>query len=113
MNTTSKLPQNIVENRIQEAFDIWARKTPLMFTRLPPHTNEADQADILIYFTGDQAHVSLDGVTFDGPLGTLAHAYYPPSASYPDWAHLFPSYISGDAHFDWSEDWTDNEASGK
>ena len=99
---------------------MWASKTPLTFTRLPPHTIKTDQADILIYFTGDQSHASLDGNAFDGPLGTLAHAYYPPSISYhdfvnlyPNWEHLYDSFISGDAHFDWSEDWTDNAESGK
>ena len=120
MNTTSKLPQSIVETRIQEAFDMWASKTPLTFTRLPPHTIETDQADILIYFTGGQAHAGLDEVAFDGPGGTFAHTYYPPRMSYrefalefPDQAHLYPYFIRGDAHFDWSEYWTDNAALGK
>ena len=78
MNYTSNLPRNIVETRTQEAFNMWASKTPLMFTRVPPHTHEADQADILIYFTGGRPHLSLHYQRFDGPWGVLAHAMYPP-----------------------------------
>ena len=107
MNYTSKLPRNIVETRTQEAFEMWASKTPLMFTRVPPHTNQADQADILIYFTGGRPHFSLDYEQFDGPWGTLAHAAFPPFFGHKG------DYIDGDAHFDWDEAWTDNETTGR
>ncbi|GAB6022882.1 S-methylmethionine permease mmp1 [Chamberlinius hualienensis] len=78
-----------VDNEIRKSFDIWSEVTDLKFTQ-----------------TYDKAHIEIrfekfehgDGDPFDGPGGTLAHAYFP--------------IYGGDAHFDDSERWTINSYRG-
>lgn len=68
------------------AFDRWSEITPLTFTE----TDSVLSADIKIrFFSGDHG----DGEPFDGRLGTLAHAFSPPS---------------GRLHLDGDEDWVIN-----
>ncbi|XP_070569780.1 matrilysin-like [Ptychodera flava] len=76
---------------IERAFKHWADVTPLSFTEVIQ-----GDADILIEFA---AGVHSDGFAakFDGPGGTLAHAYFPES---------------GDAHFDDDETFTVNSYEG-
>ncbi|XP_035668301.1 matrix metalloproteinase-15-like [Branchiostoma floridae] len=73
-----------VEGEIDRAFRLWHEHIPLNFTRVT--TGKAD-IDIRFY-SGDHG----DGDPFDGPFGTLAHAYFP--------------IYGGDVHFDKSETWT-------
>ncbi|KAG7257662.1 hypothetical protein CRUP_021110 [Coryphaenoides rupestris] len=70
----------------QKAFDVWAKVTPLTFRRISSGT-----ADIMVSF-GRQSHG--DYYPFDGPGGTLAHAFAPSPG------------IGGDAHFDEDETFT-------
>ncbi|NWW92077.1 MMP3 protein, partial [Rhynochetos jubatus] len=86
LNYTPDMLQADVEEAIAKAFQLWSSVTPLRFTRLYSGT-----ADIMISFA---AGFHGDFYSFDGPGGTLAHAYPPGSG------------IGGDAHFDEDENWT-------
>ncbi|XP_077355419.1 collagenase 3-like [Festucalex cinctus] len=91
-NYTPDLSQSEVDDSIKRALDVWAKVTPLRFTRIYSGT-----ADIMISF-GRLSHG--DYYPFDGPDGTLAHAF-PPSPG-----------IGGDAHFDEDETFTFRSNSG-
>ncbi|XP_029956629.1 collagenase 3-like [Salarias fasciatus] len=86
VNYTPDMSAAEVDDSINRALQVWARVTPLTFTRLYSGT-----ADIMISF-GRQSHG--DYYPFDGPGGTLAHAFAPSSG------------IGGDAHFDEDETFT-------
>lgn len=65
-----KLKHKDVDVEVQRAFNVWSDYTDLTFT---PKTG---QVHIEIRFeTGEHG----DGDPFDGPGGTLAHAYFPVS----------------------------------
>ncbi|XP_071781039.1 collagenase 3-like [Centroberyx gerrardi] len=85
-NYTPDMSMSEVDDSIEKALQVWAKVTPLRFTRIYSGT-----ADIMISF-GRQSHG--DGYPFDGPDGTLAHAFAPSSG------------IGGDAHFDEDETFT-------
>lgn len=79
----SKLKRADVDQEVQRAFDVWTKYTDLSFTQ------KSGQVHIEIRFEyGEHG----DGDPFDGPGGTLAHAYFP--------------VFGGDAHFDASEAWS-------
>ncbi|KAG9491350.1 matrix metalloproteinase-18-like [Eleutherodactylus coqui] len=86
INYTPDMPRSEVDHAIQRAFRVWSDVTPLTFTRVYDVTS-----DIEISFA---AQVHNDFYPFDGPHGTLAHAFAPSSG------------IGGDAHFDEDETWT-------
>uniref|UniRef100_A0A8C0EC84 Peptidase metallopeptidase domain-containing protein n=1 Tax=Bubo bubo TaxID=30461 RepID=A0A8C0EC84_BUBBB len=86
LNYTPDMLQSDVEEAIAKALQLWSSVTPLRFTRL-----FTGQADIMISFA---AGFHGDFYSFDGPGGTLAHAYPPGNG------------IGGDAHFDEDENWT-------
>ncbi|XP_040196150.1 matrix metalloproteinase-18-like [Rana temporaria] len=90
LNFTPDLPQNLVNDSIKRAFDVWSQVTPLTFNQVGN-----GQADILIQFSSSGHN---DGSAFDGRNGVLAHAYFPGLG------------IGGDAHFDEDETWTINRA---
>ncbi|KAM9348946.1 collagenase 3a [Symphorus nematophorus] len=83
LNYTPDMSVSEVDDSIQRALQVWAKVTPLRFTRIYSGT-----ADIMISF-GSGSHG--DYYPFDGPGGTLAHAFAPSSG------------IGGDAHFDEDE----------
>ncbi|XP_070772986.1 collagenase 3-like [Enoplosus armatus] len=85
-NYTPDMSQPEVDDSIEKALQVWAKVTPLGFTRIYSGT-----ADIMISF-GSRNHG--DYYPFDGPDGTLAHAFAPSSG------------IGGDAHFDEDETFT-------
>ncbi|XP_011349111.1 matrix metalloproteinase-14 isoform X2 [Ooceraea biroi] len=85
----SKYPTGLnkqeVDKEIAKAFSVWSGETDLTFTPKSGYEN----VHIEIRFeVGEHG----DGDPFDGPGGTLAHAYFP--------------VYGGDAHFDDSERWT-------
>ncbi|XP_028129859.1 matrix metalloproteinase-14 isoform X2 [Diabrotica virgifera virgifera] len=85
----SKLKRADVDSEVQRAFDVWTTYTDLTFTP------KSGQVHIEIRFEyGEHG----DGDPFDGPGGTLAHAYFP--------------VFGGDAHFDASESWSINSYRG-
>ncbi|CAL1573971.1 unnamed protein product [Knipowitschia caucasica] len=91
-NYTPDMPKAEVDDSIEKALGVWAKVTPLRFTRLHSGT-----ADIMISFgSGDHG----DFYPFDGPDGTLAHAFAPSTG------------IGGDAHFDDDENFTYRSTSG-
>ncbi|XP_025830615.1 matrix metalloproteinase-14 isoform X3 [Agrilus planipennis] len=78
-----KLVKKDVDAEIAKAFAVWSEFTDLKFKP------SKGQVHIEISFeTGEHG----DGDPFDGPGGTLAHAYFP--------------VFGGDAHFDNQEHWT-------
>ncbi|XP_075448534.1 matrix metalloproteinase-18-like [Ascaphus truei] len=90
LNYTPDIARADVDTAIQKAFKVWSDVTPLTFTRIYDGIS-----DIEISF-GAQVHG--DFYPFDGPRGTLAHAYAPGDV------------IGGDAHFDEDETWTTGSA---
>ncbi|XP_054482527.1 collagenase 3a isoform X2 [Anoplopoma fimbria] len=85
-NYTPDMSVPEVDDSIEKALQVWAKVTPLRFTRIFSGT-----ADIMISF-GRLSHG--DYYPFDGPDGTLAHAFAPAPG------------IGGDAHFDDDETFT-------
>ncbi|KAM3615499.1 uncharacterized protein V6R79_003061 [Siganus canaliculatus] len=86
---TRDLPRNTVDSLVALAFSVWARASSLTFVR--SHTR---RADIMVEFVKNE-HGDL--YPFDGPRGTLAHAFGPGMG------------IGGDTHFDDDERWTTGE----
>uniref|UniRef100_A0A8C8VIM6 Peptidase metallopeptidase domain-containing protein n=1 Tax=Pelusios castaneus TaxID=367368 RepID=A0A8C8VIM6_9SAUR len=86
LNYTPDMAKADVDEAIRKAFTVWSKVIPLTFTK-----GDRGDADIMISFA---AKVHNDFIPFDGPGGTVAHAYAPGDG------------IGGDAHFDEDEDWT-------
>ncbi|XP_062983192.1 stromelysin-1-like [Elgaria multicarinata webbii] len=86
LNYSPDMQEDDVKEDIKKAFRVWSRVSPLTFTRV-----SEGNADILISF-GSREHGDFN--PFDGPGGTVAHAYAPSTG------------IGGDAHFDEDENWT-------
>ncbi|XP_074113282.1 stromelysin-3-like isoform X1 [Cotesia typhae] len=90
----SKYPRSLdkasVDKDIARAFAVWSEYTDLTFTQ-----KKSGQVHIDIRFERGEHG---DGDPFDGPGGTLAHAYFP--------------VYGGDAHFDDSEHWSINSYRG-
>ncbi|KAM8899313.1 collagenase 3-like isoform 2-T2 [Spinachia spinachia] len=85
-NYTPDMSPSEVDESIKKALQVWAKVTPLRFTRI-----YSGIADIMISFVrGSHGDFS----AFDGPGRTLAHAYAPGSG------------LGGDAHFDEDENFT-------
>lgn len=85
-----KLNRDDVDKEVAKAFAVWSEYTDLTFS-----AKKSSPVHIDIRFeTGEHG----DGDPFDGPGGTLAHAYFP--------------VYGGDAHFDDAEQWTINSNRG-
>lgn len=69
------------------ALKVWSDIAPLNF-----HEVAGNEADIQIDFTKADHN---DGYPFDGPGGTVAHAFFPGER-----------FTAGDTHFDDDEAWT-------
>lgn len=90
----SKYPRHLskaeTDLEVKKAFSVWSDVTPLTFTK-----KSSGPVHIEIKFERGEHG---DGDPFDGPGGTLAHAFFP--------------VYGGDAHFDDSEKWTVNTHRG-
>lgn len=84
------LPASEVDLEIHRALSVWGAVIPLNFTR-----KTKGSVHIEIRFENGEHG---DGDPFDGPGGTLAHAFYP--------------FKGGDAHFDEAETWTIGTSEG-
>jgi len=92
------LTREQVEDAMTQAFEKWHKITNLNFRKLD-YKNPAT-ADIVVSF-GTRNHG--DHFPFDGPGGTLAHAFYPHNNQ----------GLSGDVHFDDDEVYTIGSSTGK
>ncbi|NWV43167.1 MMP3 protein, partial [Grantiella picta] len=86
VNYTPDLRPADVNAAIEKAFSVWSSVTPLRFIK-----KDKGDADIMISFAARDHN---DFIPFDGPGGSLAHAYAPGKD------------FGGDAHFDEDETWT-------
>ncbi|XP_030835726.1 matrix metalloproteinase-17-like [Strongylocentrotus purpuratus] len=92
---TPDLEADHVKRIMKNALQFWDDASALTFRE-----QTGSDADIQISFgVGEHG----DTYNFDGPGGTLAHAFYPTSP---------PVSIAGDAHFDDSETFSDGSAEG-
>ncbi|XP_075190071.1 matrix metalloproteinase-20-like [Anomaloglossus baeobatrachus] len=83
---TATMSKSDVDRAIDMGLKAWSDAAPLSFVK----TNQGE-ADIMISFeSGDHG----DSYPFDGPRGTLAHAFAPGEG------------LGGDTHFDNAERWT-------
>ncbi|KAJ0062215.1 hypothetical protein NL108_017970 [Boleophthalmus pectinirostris] len=83
---TAHMTQEEVDGALAKALKLYSDVTPLQFRQIRSGT-----ADIMVLF---QAKSHGDFFPFDGPNGTLAHAFSPGEAH------------GGDTHFDADETWT-------
>ncbi|KFP26346.1 Stromelysin-1 [Colius striatus] len=86
LNYTPDLHPADVNAAIKKAFSVWSTVTPLKFIK-----RDRGDADIMISFAAKGHN---DFMPFDGPGGSVAHAYAPGKD------------FGGDAHFDEDETWT-------
>jgi matrix metalloproteinase-14 (membrane-inserted) len=82
--STDRLSKSEVDQQMKSAFSLWEQATDLRFSK-----RDSGSVHIEIRF---EKYEHGDGDPFDGPGGTLAHAY-------------FPQY-GGDVHVDDTEYWT-------
>jgi acylphosphatase len=96
MNFTPDVSQAEARAAVRGAFDRWQAVIPRSFAE------SASSGQIEIgWFTGSHGGL-LDTSGFDGPGGTLAHAFYPPGLVDVTFG------LSGDVHFDEAERWSVN-----
>ncbi|XP_066579272.1 matrix metalloproteinase-25 [Amia ocellicauda] len=99
------LSDRLVDTLIHWALNIWSEVTPLQFNQVSKPggvgtgVGRQQEPDIRVSFNSSYHQ---DGYPFDGPGGTLAHAFFP--GEHP---------ISGDAHFDDQETWTYGSPDGE
>jgi hypothetical protein len=88
---TRQLPPDIVRSEIARALSEWASHADLTFT--PAASANAFHSINILWTERDHG----DGFPFDGPLGALAHTFYPAPPN--------PEPLAGDMHFDDEESW--------
>ena len=99
------LDYNTVSIVMRQAFNFWEQQTNLKFIEVPQEQVgkpgfEKENIEILVSFL---VQLHDDPYPFDGPGGTLAHAFYPHNNQ----------GLSGDVHFDDAEDYTYRSPQGR
>lgn len=90
-SSPSAISMSAMRQVFQRACTIWSYHAPLYFVE--------DATNGMMRVKCDSAGHG-DGFPFDGPLNTLAHAFYP---------NYQPAHLAGDVHFDADENWSDDE----
>ena len=90
VRSSNKMSPSRVLTEVRKAFALWSRVADLEFVE-----SRTGVVDLEVRY---ETYAHGDGDPFDGPGGTLAHAFY------PRWG--------GDIHMDDSEDWTVGEERG-
>ncbi|XP_053637983.1 stromelysin-3 [Cherax quadricarinatus] len=80
-----RLPEGVIRQQLYAAMKVWERESAITFKEVHKDTPEVDI--YIDFLEGDHK----DGYKFDGPGGTLAHAFYPGQGQ------------GGDMHFDDAE----------
>ncbi|XP_029312805.1 matrix metalloproteinase-25 [Cottoperca gobio] len=90
---STRMPNNLVDSILTQAFKAWSDVAPLSFRRLQSDSRGAvTEGDIRVTFA---RLLHEDGYPFDGQGGTLAHAFFPGR-----------NELAGDTHFDNDEIWS-------
>lgn len=89
--TSVWIPRRKVQDSITRALQMWGDVTPLDFRMLDDWDIDDEDADIYVSFS---KYRHGDPYPFDGPDGTIAHAYLPNGQF---------GNLDGDVHFDDSE----------
>lgn len=74
MDSTADLPVDVQRNILRKMINKWAEVSTLNIREQTDPSVKDDDVDILIRFVRGFHN---DPYPFDGPGGTLAHAYYP------------------------------------
>ncbi|XP_073249979.1 uncharacterized protein [Porites lutea] len=99
LESTADLPVDVQRNILRKMINKWAEVSTLNIREQTDPSVKDDDVDILIRFV---RRFHNDPYPFDGPGGTLAHAYYPHNNK----------GLSGDAHFDDDERFTTGTSDG-
>ncbi|KAM9426637.1 matrix metalloproteinase-17 [Pholidichthys leucotaenia] len=92
-STSPGMTSGWVDNLLTHAFKAWSDAAPLNFQKVPSNSGGATAGgDIRVSFA---SLLHDDGYPFDGPGGTLAHAFFPGRDP-----------VAGDTHFDDHEMWS-------
>jgi hypothetical protein len=97
----SGVTTNQLQSAVQEALAAWAAHAPLVFIEQPDAGPPVSDNS---YSAAGTPNLRFGHHAFDGPSGTLAHAYYPSSQT---------DGIAGDVHFDNAESWAMQPGPGK
>jgi hypothetical protein len=101
ISTTPDLGAATTKAAVTEAFALWTAVAPLTFAEVSDCGLSFNHVscvvpDIRVQFAAGNHE---DGYPFDGPLGVLAHAFFPPPNG---------GTAAGDMHFDEAEFWSDD-----
>jgi hypothetical protein len=95
-NVTTDIAGDGERDAVRRAFQTWSAQAGVDFVEVPIENNP-------VFRVGWHARDHGDGVVFDGPGHTLAHAFYPPPCG---------GALAGHCHFDEDETWSNTAGAG-